>query len=115
MLADMASNPFDQACRYLARLEPAPFLAWLLGIAPDRLKFRGWLDTRTVRFPGDPELTCDTIAHLEDRAANQQPLPPISGGTCVTSPPRPASSTPARRGLTSRSRRTRRLVTSSSL
>ena len=69
----MASNPYDQECRYLAKLEPAPFLAWLLDLAPTAFHFRRWLDTRRVRFPGEPERTCDTVACIENVAAGQQP------------------------------------------
>ena len=36
----MAQNVYDQACRYLAKLEPADFLCWLLGLPPDALLFR---------------------------------------------------------------------------
>src|SRR5262249_16779098 len=35
--------------------------------------FRRWLDTRLLRFPGEPDRTCDTVAHLEDLEANQLP------------------------------------------
>ena len=60
----MATNPFDQASRYAAKLDAAGHLAWLLRLAPAALPFRGWLDTRTLPFPGDPERTCDTVAWL---------------------------------------------------
>ncbi len=59
-------NPFDQACRYLAKLEPVALIAWLLGISPTQFAFRRWLDTRLLRFPGEPDRTCDTVAFLED-------------------------------------------------
>lgn len=58
----MSPNPFDQACRYLAKLDPVAFLAWLLHRLAAR--FRGWLDTRTLPFPGEPDRTCDTVAAL---------------------------------------------------
>ncbi len=61
-----SSNPFDQAGRYLAKLEPALFLAWLLRLTPAQLRFRRWLNARRVRFPGEPDRTCDTVALLED-------------------------------------------------
>jgi hypothetical protein len=60
----MSRNRFDQASRYAAKLEPADFLAWLLGVPALPLPFAGWLDTRTLPFPGDPERTCDTVACL---------------------------------------------------
>lgn len=64
----MSPNPFDQACRYLAKLEPALFLAWLLRLSPREFRFARWLDARHARFPGEPERTCDTVAFLEDLA-----------------------------------------------
>jgi hypothetical protein len=60
----MSRNRFDQASRYAAKLEPACFVAWLLGTPALPLPFSGWLDTRTLPFPGDPERTCDTVACL---------------------------------------------------
>jgi hypothetical protein len=62
----MSTNPFDQACRYLARLDPIGLLCWLLGLPASAFSFEGWLNTRTVPFPGEPERTCDTVAHLRD-------------------------------------------------
>src|SRR4051812_40352111 len=69
----MTANPYDQACRYLAKLEPAAFLGWLLGLKPAAFRFRPWLDARRVRFPGEPERTCDTVAFLEHVGDGQQP------------------------------------------
>ena len=60
----MAVNPFDQACRYLARGWGASLLSWLLGVPPEALRFVRWLDTR-LTVPGQPERLGDTIAHLE--------------------------------------------------
>lgn len=60
----MAVNPFDQACRYLARRWGAALLSWLLGVPPAALRFVRWLDTR-LTVPGQPERVGDTIAHLE--------------------------------------------------
>lgn len=55
---------FDQAARYAAKLDALGFLRWLLlGLEPE-LTFGGWLDTRTLPFPGEPERTCDTVAGL---------------------------------------------------
>jgi hypothetical protein len=69
----MPPNPFDQACRYLAKLDSIAFMAWLLGLLPTRFGFRRWLDTRLVRFPGEPDRTCDTVAFLEDLTAGHVP------------------------------------------
>jgi hypothetical protein len=62
----MPANRFDQACRYTAKLDAIAFLCWLLHEDPTGLRFRTWLDTRTLPFPGDPERTCDTVAWLAD-------------------------------------------------
>ena len=32
------------------------------------MTFQGWLDTRTLPFPGEPDRTCDTVAELLDAA-----------------------------------------------
>ena len=68
----MPDNPFDKAARYTVRLDPPGFLAWVLGTPAD-LGYRGWLGTRSVPFPGDPDRTGDTVARLDDPAANQTP------------------------------------------
>ena len=62
----MTENVFDQACRYLLRICPVPLLSWLLRLTPNRLDFVGWLDTRALPWPGQPDRTCDTVAHLRD-------------------------------------------------
>lgn len=62
----MPPNPYDQAARYLAKLDPTAFLRWLLtGVL---FSFRLWLDTRTIPFPGEPDRTGDTVAGLVDPA-----------------------------------------------
>jgi hypothetical protein len=62
----MVVNRFDQASRYLAKLDAEGFLVWLLRLPLEELRFRRWLDTRRLPFPGDPERTCDTVAWLSD-------------------------------------------------
>src|SRR5947209_1819811 len=63
---DVPTNPFDKACRYCVQSDPIGFIRWLIpGISPT-LKFRGWLDTRTLPFPGSPDRTCDTVAELAE-------------------------------------------------
>lgn len=68
----MAANVYDQTARYAARLDPPGFLAWALGVPAADLGFGGWLDTRGVAFPGDPDRTGDTVARL-DPPANPGP------------------------------------------
>ncbi len=56
-------NPYDKASRYALHLDPAGVLSWLLGCV---LVFKGWLNARTLTFPGQPDRTCDSVAHLVD-------------------------------------------------
>ena len=69
----MTPNPYDQACRFLLRQFPVPLLAWLLGLPAAELDFVGWLDTRGLPWPGQPDRTCDTVAHLRDPARGGLP------------------------------------------
>ena len=62
----MTPNPFDQGSRYLAKLDPPGFLRWLEPSFEDPLVFNGWLDTRSIPFPGVPDRTCDTVAEIRD-------------------------------------------------
>jgi hypothetical protein len=48
----MRTNPFDRACRYLAKSEPVTFLAWLLELPPEHFRFRGWIDARFDHLSG---------------------------------------------------------------
>jgi hypothetical protein len=63
----MAVNHFDQASRYLAKLDPPSFLHWLLATEALRYSFSRWLDTRPIPFPGQADRVCDTVAELLDR------------------------------------------------
>ncbi|MFO0846226.1 MAG: hypothetical protein U0797_28250 [Gemmataceae bacterium] len=69
----MTLNPFDQACRYLLRLDAVGLLAWLLRLPPAEVDFVDWVDTRQVPWPGQPGRTCDTVAHLRDRGEGGRP------------------------------------------
>ena len=62
----MSPNQYDQACRFLAKMEPEVFIGWLLHLLPDSFRFRVWIDARRLRFPGEPDRTCDTVAFLEN-------------------------------------------------
>jgi hypothetical protein len=61
-------NPYDQSARFVAKADPAGFVRWLVPSLPDGLGFQGWLDTRTLPFPGEPDRTSDTVAELFDPA-----------------------------------------------
>jgi hypothetical protein len=69
----MTPTPYDQTCRYLAKREPAACLAWLLELPADQFGFRRWIDARRLRFPGEPDRTCDTVAYLENVGAGGEP------------------------------------------
>jgi len=62
----MATNVYDQGCRKLLRLFAVVLLAWLLRLTADKMDFAGWLDTRGLPWPGEPDRTCDTVAYLRD-------------------------------------------------
>jgi hypothetical protein len=62
----MTPNPFDQGARYVAKLDPPGFLWWLVPALIWPLEFHGWLDSRSIPFPGDPERVCDTVAGIAD-------------------------------------------------
>ncbi len=51
------TNHYDQASRYLAKLDP---LGWLLPRLTDDWEFHDRLDTRTIPFPGEPDRVCDS-------------------------------------------------------
>ena len=62
----MTLNRFDQAARYTVKLDPNGSLSWWLRLTQELLRFRHWLDTRGIIFPGEPERTNDTVAWLAD-------------------------------------------------
>jgi hypothetical protein len=62
----MTHTRFDQASRYLTKQDAVGILGFLLGVPAEGLRFRNWLDTRTLPWPGGPARTCDTVAWLGD-------------------------------------------------
>ena len=60
----MPLNVFDQAARYSVQTDPPGFLQWVVPGLNPALRFLGWLDTRTLPFPGEADRTCDTVAEL---------------------------------------------------
>ncbi len=62
-------SPYDQASRYVAKLDPLSLLRWLVPRLGTNWDFSSWLDTRTIPFPGQADRTCDTVAGLRRRAA----------------------------------------------
>jgi hypothetical protein len=59
-------NVFDQAARYSIQSDPLGFLRWVVPGLEPALRFHGWLDTRTLPFPGESDRTCDTVADLAE-------------------------------------------------
>jgi hypothetical protein len=55
---------FDQAGRYLIRRGPRGFYTWLSAPFMQAWEQRGWIDTSTLAFPGEPERICDTVAEF---------------------------------------------------
>jgi hypothetical protein len=60
----MSQNLYDQACRYLVRIDPVGFIAWLLHLDRSEFAFQGWLDTRAIAYPGESDRTGDMVANL---------------------------------------------------
>lgn len=69
----MPENPFDKACRFAAKIDSPAFLAWVLDLPPEDFTFEGWLDTRNLPFPGDPDRVGDTVARVAQLTAGGQP------------------------------------------
>lgn len=69
----MAQNDYDQASRFLAKVDPSGMIGWLLGLPPSGFRFVRWLDTRGIAFPGEPDSVRDTVAHVEDVQRGQVP------------------------------------------
>src|SRR5471030_1105492 len=55
------------------KLEPVAMLAWLLGLGSSVFAFVRWIDARRLPFPGNPDRTCDTVAHVERLDDNHVP------------------------------------------
>ncbi len=69
----MPTNPFDKTARFAAKFDAEEFLAWVLGLAPERLGFGGWLDTRAIPFPGEQDQTSDTVARFDPPDGREPP------------------------------------------
>ena len=69
----MPTNPFDKASRYAAKVDPSAFLTWALGLPAEGLAFDGWLDTRALPLPHEPDQIGDTVARLRNPAVAEAP------------------------------------------
>jgi hypothetical protein len=63
----MQPDVYDQSSRYLTRRNERALSAWFLALK-QQMRFQGWLDTRSIPWPGRPEKVCDTVAWLTDLA-----------------------------------------------
>src|SRR6516225_4280751 len=70
------NDPYDQAARYaVVKLDPPGFCRWVFKSM--HLRFREWLDTRTLPFPGEPDRTCDSVARLDEVRARRRWAVPV--------------------------------------
>jgi hypothetical protein len=69
-------NPFDQGARYATRrLDQAGMLRWLVGETIwSAWRWKGWLDSQNVPFPGEPDRRCDTVAWFDRPRGDAPPL-----------------------------------------
>jgi hypothetical protein len=58
-------NPFEQAARHAAQLDPTGFLRWLLGPAAERYRFRDWLDIPVLSVT---DHSADLVAELVEKS-----------------------------------------------
>ena len=63
---------YDQASRYITKAQPSAFFRWRAPALGRRWTFRGWLDTRGIAFPGEPDRTCDTVAEFVSQDDTQR-------------------------------------------
>ena len=62
---------FDQAARFAAQAHPEVIPCGRLEKAGLSLRFREWIDTRSLPLPGGPDRTADLVAALDDPVAEQ--------------------------------------------
>jgi len=71
--ASTSPNPFDQACRYLVKMDPQGVIGFLTGMGPQQFTFEKWIDARRARFPREPDRTCDTVARITNHERGDEP------------------------------------------
>ncbi|MDY3560296.1 hypothetical protein R5W23_001525 [Gemmata sp. JC673] len=69
----MPANPFDKAARYVTKMDPLAFLAWAFGVPTSEITFGGWLDTRAVPLPHEPDQIGDTVARARNFGTEEAP------------------------------------------
>jgi hypothetical protein len=58
---------YDQAARYMTKRDPAAFFGWIAPEWTNHWRFRDWIDTSSIVFPGEPDRVCDTVAEFTQR------------------------------------------------
>src|SRR5437899_2449493 len=71
--SERAMGVFDRAARFAAQADPGVVPRRLLAGSGLLLRFRDWLDTRTLPLPGGPDRTADLVVALDDPAAADKP------------------------------------------
>jgi hypothetical protein len=64
---------FDQAARFAAQADPEAVTRRLLSATKTPLRFREWVDTRTLLLPGGTDRTADLVAALDDPDSPEDP------------------------------------------
>lgn len=57
---------YDQAARFAAQADPHAVVRRVVEPTGAALRFREWIDTRTIPLPGGPDRTADLVAALDD-------------------------------------------------
>jgi hypothetical protein len=66
-------NDFDMTCRRMVKDTPEAFLPWLFPDFDTVARRGGWVDTRRIAFPGEPDQTGDLVFELDIRDPVQPP------------------------------------------
>lgn len=69
----MSLSDFDQAARYLIKLDPVTTLGWILPKLGSGLQFQRWLETQSISYPGESERRCDTVMELVSETGTVPP------------------------------------------
>src|SRR5262249_7949628 len=64
---------YDQGCRDVLHPDELPLVVGVRRLRAGSVEFVGWLDTRGVAWPGQPERIRDTVAWLRDLGDGARP------------------------------------------
>src|ERR1700719_3209410 len=59
---------YDKVSRLMAKLRPVAIFHLLLTNFSQHFRYCGWVDVRSITWPGDPERTGDVVALWEARS-----------------------------------------------